>query len=134
MATITWNKAMDVGFDEIDADHKRLVDACNVLIDQVENGAATCDLEKTLDRLLSEAERHFHNEERLMLEHEYPEIREHKEEHARLLYQARELRKEFLNGDATVPAFLAYFLSDWVKAHIIEVDRRLGRFLAGRAS
>ena len=83
---------------------------------------------------MSEAEKHFDHEERLMLEHEYPEIKEHKEEHARLLYQARELRKEFLNGDVTVSAFLASFLRDWVKAHIIEVDRRLGRFLAERAS
>jgi hemerythrin len=133
MAFIDWSDALSVGFEEVDQDHKKLVEIVNSL-DEAVSGEPNSDLLKGIfAELLSYTQWHFRHEERLMQNCGYPDFFVHKEAHEDLLGQASELNEKFQGGDASVPQSLLPFLKDWLTKHILETDKKMGEYLAQKA-
>lgn len=130
MSLIEWSDALSVGFDEIDEDHKKLVNIVNRLNTTVVDGEKQVEIEDILEELLEYTGWHFRHEERLMQESEYPGFLEHKKIHEDLVKQAVELFEKYQNGDDAVPGILMPFLKDWLAEHILGEDKKTGEYLA----
>lgn len=128
MKDLKWGKILSVGVEEIDEDHRKLVDIFNVLNHAVAEDESPDYLRAILDELINCTVWHFSHEERLMLKYRYPDAAAHSQEHRELIASARELQQEILHG-GTVSERHIVFLERWLTEHILTADQKLGNFL-----
>jgi hemerythrin-like metal-binding protein len=126
---IIWDETLSVEVDEIDEDHRRLIDLFNILSHSVAEGDAADYIEAVLEELISCTIWHFRHEERLMLKYKYESFEEHKDEHNDLIDSARELQKKFHKENKLLTNEDIEFLADWLTEHILVQDMRLGFYL-----
>ena len=127
---IVWSKILSVGVDEIDEDHRNLVNIFNILNHAVQEGESPDYLAATLEELINCTVWHFSHEERLMLKYRYAETQEHKAEHRDLITSAKELQQKILLADKLVANEHIEFLERWLTEHIFTADLRLGSYLS----
>lgn len=129
MKDIVWGKILSVGVDEIDDDHRKLVNIFNILNHSVMEGASPDYLAAILEELINCTVWHFSHEERLMLKYRYAQIEEHKAAHRELIKSAKELQQNILAADKRVADEHIEFLERWLTEHILTTDLRLGSYL-----
>jgi len=127
---IVWGDVLSVAVDEIDEDHRKLVNIFNILNHSVAEGESSDYLAAVLRELINCTVWHFSHEERLMLKYGYEEIEEHKAEHGELINSVRKLQQEILQADKPVSDKHIEFLERWLAEHILTADMRLGSFLS----
>ena len=127
---IVWDEILSVGVDEIDEDHRKLVNIFNILNHSVIAEESSDYLAATLAELINCTVWHFSHEDRLMLKHHYPEIARHREAHRELIEAAQELQAKLAQADTAVANTEIEFIERWLTEHILTADQRLGSFLA----
>ena len=127
---IVWDSLLSVGVDEIDDDHRKLVNLFNMLNHSVAEGDSPEYLEAVLEELINCTAWHFSHEERLMLKYGYEAFAEHKAEHQDLIESARELQQKILQAAHLVKDEDIAFLERWLTEHILTSDMRMGAYLA----
>lgn len=130
MRDIVWGEILSVGVEEIDEDHRKLLNIFNVLNRSVMEGESSDYLAAVLEELINCTVWHFSHEERLMLKYRYAGIEEHKAVHRELIKSARELQQEILQADKRVAEEQIEFLERWLTEHIFTADLRLGSYLS----
>ncbi|MCF8152331.1 MAG: bacteriohemerythrin [Burkholderiaceae bacterium] len=130
MKDIVWSKILSVGVDEIDEDHRKLVNIFNLLNHAVTEGESPEYLAAILEELINCTAWHFSHEERLMLKYRYDGIDEHKAEHRDLIKSAKEMQQQILQADKAVAEENIVALERWLTEHIFTTDLRLGSYLA----
>ena len=129
MGWITWDKTLELGQDQMDADHQHLVALVNQLAKGIVNNLGKEAYDAVLDKLFADIKVHFRNEERLMATHAYPSAEDHRAEHAKLVKAAIDYRAKFdAGGEPSIS--LLYFIDQWLTRHILGSDRELASFLA----
>ncbi len=131
MKNLVVDGILDVGVDEIDEDHRRLVDLFNQLKQSVVKGDAPDYQTALLEELINCTIWHFSHEERLMLKYGYDRIAEHETEHRALTDSALELQRKSFDAGKLVTDDHIEYLEAWLTEHILGSDRRLGSFLIG---
>jgi len=134
MAALAWSDNLSVGFDQIDEEHQKLIDLFNDLDAAISAGHASDVVGGFLDELISYTVWHFSHEEELMQKYEYPDSLAHKVQHVELTETAEDLQTQFQNGNHELTETLTPFLKDWLTTHILGADKKLGQFLAMKAS
>ena len=129
MKDLIWDNSLSVQIQEIDEDHRKLVDLFNILNRSIVEGDATDYIEAVLDELLSCTIWHFRHEERLMVKYSYEGLPEHKKEHQELIESATELKQKFLQEGKALSSEDIEFLEHWLTGHILGTDMSLGSFL-----
>ena len=129
MKNIIWDDSLSVEVDEIDEDHRRLVDLFNILSHSVAEGDAENYIEAVLEELISCTIWHFRHEERLMIRYKYEDFENHKAEHNELIDSAKELQKKFHQENKLLTGEDIEYLADWLTGHILSRDMRLGFYL-----
>jgi len=127
---IVWDHVLSVGNDEIDEDHRKLVNLFNMLNHSVTEGETQDYLAAVLEELINCTVWHFSHEERLMLKYGYKGLEEHKAEHQELIKSAKELQQKILQAGKLVADEELEYLERWLTAHILTDDMRLGSYLA----
>ncbi|HEX5803886.1 MAG TPA: bacteriohemerythrin [Azospira sp.] len=133
MSLITWNDYFVTGIDEIDSQHRRLIDlisrSARVLVLPYEAAHTTAD--KLLDTLTDYVIYHFDTEARLMSEHGIdPRHSEHHlREHADFVARVGEMRRRYEQEGNISGGELLTFLANWLVFHILADDQVLGRQL-----
>ncbi|MBP1777855.1 MAG: hypothetical protein H6Q86_3866 [candidate division NC10 bacterium] len=130
MKDIVWGRVLSVGVDEIDEDHRKLVNIFNILKHSVMERESPDYLAAVLEELLNCTVWHFSHEERLMLKYRYEGIDEHKADHQELIKSAKELQREILQADKPLADEHIEFLERWLTEHILTADMRLGSYLS----
>ncbi len=130
MKEIVWDNVLSVGIDEIDEDHRRLIDLFNMLNHSVTEGDGPDYLAALLEELINCTVWHFSHEERLMLKYGYEGYTEHREEHQALIKSAKELQQKILQAGKLVANEDLEFLEHWLTGHILSEDIKLGSYLA----
>ena len=130
MKDIVWGQVLSVEIDEIDEDHRKLVDIFNLLNHAVMEGASPDYLAALLEELINCTVCHFSHEERLMLKYRYKEMEEHKAVHKELIEGARALQKKVLQGDKGIAEEDIEYLDRWLTEHILTDDMRLAAYLS----
>lgn len=130
MKDLVLDDVLSVGIEEIDEDHRRLVDLFNLLNHSVVGGDDPAYRAALLEELINCTAWHFSHEERLMLKYRYGDYDEHRAEHKELMDSVRALQQKILQqGDIEAGADLEY-LEQWLTGHILSHDMKLGYFLA----
>ncbi len=129
MPLIRWNEEFSVNIMEIDKQHQKLIEMINNLHDAMKQGKAKDILGKILDEMVGYAGTHFKTEEKYFDQFKYPETEEHKKEHINFVKEVTEFKKKFEAGQQTLSIQVMNFLSNWLKKHIKDVDKRYGPFL-----
>jgi len=84
---IEWSNEISVGIEEIDAQHRVLVDLLNEIHEAIQQGRTLEVTKGIVDRLDEYTRVHFAVEESLMRILHYPDYERHKEEHEKLIAQ-----------------------------------------------
>lgn len=130
MKDLVWGYVLSVGNDEIDEDHRRLLDLFNMLNHAVTEGDDPDYLAAVLEELINCTVWHFSHEERLMIKYSYEGYAEHKEEHEELIKSVKELQQKILQEGKLVANKELEFLEHWLTGHILSTDMKLGSYLA----
>ena len=125
MKDLIWDNTLSVEVEEIDDDHRKLVELFNMLNHSVSEKDAPDYIEAVLEELISCTAWHFSHEERLMLKYGYEGIAEHRREHQQLIESARALQQQ----GKSISSEDIEFLEHWLTGHILGVDMELGSFL-----
>ncbi len=126
-----WTNDLAVGIDEIDQQHKELIERVRALVDACQEGRCLREAAETMRFLDDYVVRHFSAEEQIMEQREYPDRAEHRREHQAFREKLAHLERRFANPQETPQAIAEFnaLLVDWLIDHICTVDRALGKFL-----
>ena len=126
---LTWDRFIQTGLSTIDQQHRQLVDLINDLHKAMKSGRSVTESGRILDKLITYTASHFETEEKLFQQHKYPEYKQHKEHHDKLVAQVVAFQKEFQSGSAVLSAELMDFLKEWLVGHIKRTDMKYVPFL-----
>ena len=119
---LTWSDAFRSGNQLIDAQHQSLFQTANELLDAIITACPKKVVTSIVASLLHDVERHFQDEELLLLTIGFAGLRQHAEEHAKLLARGRELSLEFMEETLEVGDLLQFLVYDVVKRHMLGAD------------
>lgn len=131
MALLQWKERYSVGIDAVDHEHRQLIDLINRLHDKLNERAGEAAVSAFLGDLFAGISAHFALEERFMREHGYDQLRQHKNDHERLLDDIRDIMDEYEDDATTVSSELAARLEAWFSRHFETHDARLHRAFPG---
>ena len=129
MKELVWDSTLSVQVDEIDEDHRRLVELFNILKRSVLEGDDKNYIEAVIEELITCTIWHFRHEERLMLKYGYEDLAEHKAEHQELIDSAKALQQKFQQAETPVSDEDIVFIEHWLTGHILDADMKLGSYL-----
>ncbi|MBA1445907.1 MAG: bacteriohemerythrin [Chromatiales bacterium] len=134
-AFVEWSDSLSVGIEEIDEQHKILVNLINRMHQAIHERHGSDVVKVILAELADYTRIHFAVEESLMRILNYPGYDEHKEIHDELLGHVVELIEKVESGKTAIGFELLHFLKTWLTKHIMEEDMQYtGFFLAAGAS
>ncbi|MEZ5358708.1 MAG: bacteriohemerythrin [Candidatus Zixiibacteriota bacterium] len=130
MSYMTWDKRFSVGIQELDDQHKRLIDLINALHDCRVKGPGGKCVGKLLDEIAEYIKTHFSYEEALMSKVNFPGFEEHQAEHLKIIQVTARFKRR-VQSDSPPTAFeLFIFLKRWLTEHILESDKVIGKYIA----
>ncbi len=122
MVHIQWKERYNIGYKEIDAQHKDLLDLLNELIDLVGASGDSEVVVGIFHRLCEYVLTHFATEERYMRACEYPQLAEHEALHATFVQKLLELNRTYDPADPHLLQETLEFLKQWYLDHILKAD------------
>ena len=125
-----WSDDFNVDIQEVDEQHKVLVDLLNQLHHAIVERRGKIASQEILNQLADYTRTHFLLEESLMRVLHYPGLEIHKQQHEDLIQQIHELQRKIDEEGATITFELLHFLKMWLIQHINESDKRFGDFFA----
>jgi hemerythrin len=130
-----WDESFLIGIEELDHEHKVLIDDINRLHQELASHDQKSEIEKCLGDIYARMQAHFALEEHVMKEHEYEYFDEHKREHDHLLDNFTEYMLQFLN-DTGVSSSISVegSLKHWVVNHIITSDKKMSLMVQEKGS
>ncbi|MFZ6693330.1 hemerythrin domain-containing protein [Undibacterium sp. SXout20W] len=120
-----WSDRLSLSYGPMDETHKEFVTFCAALSD--DNPATFV---QRLDALIEHSIAHFEQENKWMVDNNFPPAGCHKQEHDAVLEVMQEVRQRFLNGDVDLAPRLAEELPHWFEHHVDTMDNMLARFMA----
>lgn len=127
---IAWSDAFSVDIQEIDEQHKRLVDLINRLYEALADNHRQDVIGEIFDELVHYTRVHFSVEECLMRLFDYEGYEEHKRIHDAIVRRVLDLQARYRAGEPKVGLELLFLLKDWLTDHIQRVDKLYADHLA----
>ena len=132
MQTMPWKERYSVGVEEIDRQHRGLLDIMNQITNSFEKKDDWQATSAIINSLIHYAYNHFATEERYMMEAEYPELSLHIGLHIGFMRKVFLMSEEYKqNGLALQKEILAY-LTNWYSSHVLEVDRKYMSYIKNK--
>jgi len=125
------SKGRRIAAPSFDHQHRELMEAVDALHEAFRNGEHQTELNRLFQRLVELSHRHFVEEEKAMQATRYPDYAVHRAEHETLYRQLLELQKRIESGEEVFSVEVVYFLRYWVLHHLVDADKKYGRFLDG---
>jgi hemerythrin len=121
-----WNESFLIGIEELDHEHKVLIDDINTLHKELGSRNQKSEIEKCLGEICARMQAHFALEEHVMKEHDYAFFDEHKREHDDLLDNCTEYMLRYINDASASPnTSIEDSLKHWVLKHIVTSDKKM---------
>jgi hemerythrin len=125
MALLEWKDEYATGIEDVDDEHKDLIDVINRLHELLLADDAKLTVPAFFARLIDGVSAHFALEERIMGESSYPDREAHRADHERLLDEMRDLVEAFRQAEEVDSVDLAMRLEPWFSQHFATHDLRL---------
>ena len=126
---LVWKDEYSVGIEEMDNDHKKLLNLINQLQTAVHYYTGKEFEEKALDELVDYTKTHFKKEEKLMEDNDYADLEAHKLQHQQFIDKVNHSVEQYKkDSDVTITDTLK-FLKEWLINHINGTDKEYGKVL-----
>lgn len=123
-----WSPELSVGLQEIDEQHKVLVNLINKLFNEaILKKPDHAIIDGVLTELTQYTIIHFAVEESLFRIFDYPDNDSHQQQHERLKSEVVKIQKKFKDG-TVVDIELMHFIKKWLKQHIMIEDKKYTPF------
>lgn len=132
MAFVEWMDQFSVGVDELDDQHRRLLEIINHLHEAMKSGNDRQRLCEVVDELVHYTRLHFEFEEKMMEQVGYPELAEHRRRHDAMVARVEQFRGDVADARASFGLKLMDFLKYWLTKHILGTDKGYAVYLAAR--
>jgi len=129
MAFIEWTEQMSVGVQEIDEQHKKLVNMLNQLFESMQKGKSSHILKTIIHELVEYTKVHFATEEKYFHQFGYAEKDAHITEHENFVATLENFISDYNSGKIGVSSGLLRFLRKWLFAHIMGSDKKYTNLL-----
>ena len=134
MSIIKWTDDLILGIEEMDVQHRKLVDLINDFYDGLKS--------KSNDELIAELIKgvndytlfHFSAEERLLNKYNYTDTAGHTNEHNDFKSKLSEIESRFKSGRLILSFELTNLLKDWLINHIKVSDKQYAAFIKQQRS
>jgi len=125
MELIKWNEKFATGIPGIDTEHEELIATINSFYSNLSQHSGKAELINILNDIYGTIHAHFMLEERLMERYGYDEYVVHRDDHAKLLDDIREMTIDFETTSDFDEELLKKKLNDWFLIHFKTHDSRL---------
>ncbi|HWR15505.1 MAG TPA: hemerythrin family protein [Terriglobales bacterium] len=132
MALIRVDELPDLGFPELDAEHREVVRLMNQLHDASTLEKDPQVLNSILQELVAFTKSHFAEEEQVMEKLGYPAQAEHKRQHQEVLGMLLAFQGGSDAGDSISNIAMLELLQGWLGKHIPTEDKRLAVWYRAR--
>ncbi len=128
--TTVWREAMNIGDEEIDNDHKDLIALADQLVAVAKKKVERDSVEHTLFEFVKLTKHHFHREEKIQKEINYPYQVQHLRSHQAAIKRLSSWLEKYEKcttddeRDAIVIECIAY-TNEWLMDHILEQDMQM---------
>ena len=129
MSVLRWREELSLGIDDVDREHKELVELIGRLQRDLQAGANTNNVIGLLREIYTEIAAHFANEEKLMRLSHYRAYADHKEDHETLLDDLRDIIEEVEDDGVLDESRLTDDLDRWFSDHFQTHDAKLHRLV-----
>lgn len=129
LVQLVWKDSFCCGNQLIDSQHQALFNTSNELLEAILLSHPKNVISSIISRLLGDVTQHFQDEEHILESIEFPNLKQHIEEHVRLLNKGIELAQEFTGDTLTVGNVFQFLASDVVEHHMLETDREFFPFV-----
>ncbi len=120
MKIFEWTKAMSVGVESIDNDHKTILLLMNEISEAINHCYTSTVIKSIFEKLEEQIKQHFYREELLLEQCNYSELNDHKIGHEKFISKIYELKKHLLSAENIgVAQEINLTLTDWLMKHII---------------
>jgi hemerythrin len=128
---LQWNNSLAVGHALIDAQHRSLFAQFDELLAACEQGRGLERLQQLFEFLDAYVVEHFHAEEALMSQHDYPQVQTHQAQHRIFTDRLAALRTDLTDHGPSVQVLIRTnkALIYWLTEHIRGFDTQLAAFL-----
>jgi hemerythrin len=124
-----WTNEFSVNNQEMDDQHKRLFNLIEKLNKAMQEGKSNSILNSGLEELSQYAVIHFKDEESLMANVKYPKLKFHINEHRSFVDKLYSFKQAINNKELGVSIRVINFLRDWLKSHILQIDKEYSSYL-----
>jgi hemerythrin len=130
---LQWSDDYLVGIEELDIEHKDLINRLNQLHGQLaRRHGDKRKIEGYLKEIYNRILAHFKLEERLMRDTDYPDYVHHKKEHDDFLKLVDDIISKYQTSpNYSFQDLLAAILQHWISNHITTSDHELGIHMKG---
>lgn len=129
MPQFKWDSTYSVKVKRFDDDHQELFRIINSLHDGMMARRGQEVLQNVLKELLHYTEKHFAGEEAVMRSAGYPQLQAQIDQHRRFTEKIEELSAKYKAGSLGLTIDALDFLTDWLKKHIVGMDKQYSDFL-----
>lgn len=135
MSKIEWDNSLSIGVDQIDEQHKMLIQKLKDLSDAFDRGLEQNKMLKTMDFMIDYTDFHFSEEEKLMAVHEYPGLETQKKQHKEFQDTLNHILEDYQDEGPTkaLATSINVFLLNWLFNHIKGLDVQIGKFLSEKS-
>lgn len=127
MNALRWREEFSVGIEEVDHEHKELIELIGNLQQSLHGGADTDQVVEALGEIYAQISAHFALEEKMMRKTRYPQFADHKEDHETLLDDLRDIMDEVEDDGVLDESRLTDDLDRWFSDHFRTHDAKLHR-------
>jgi hemerythrin-like metal-binding protein len=129
MQLLKWSTELELGLEQVDSQHKQLINIINELTIAAEYNQSNSLLLPIVDKLQQYANVHFKAEEDIFTEYNYPGRAEHEAEHATFIDSINYIRRQCEIIDSSMSNRIRDFLLHWFCTHIKVNDKEYKRFM-----
>lgn len=119
-----FTKQYHLGLPEIDAQHARLFELFNSLVEVENRGAGRAEICLVVDELIDYIDVHFSYEEQALHDCAYGDLEAHRAQHAKFVRKTIEFNKAFRKGEGDQSWEILFFLRNWLIDHIVVEDQK----------
>jgi len=125
MTVLQWREEFSVGIEEVDHEHRELIELIRSLQQDLQAGADTDRVIEVLGEIYNQIAAHFALEEKMMRETYYAALADHKEDHETLLDDLRDIMDEVEDDGVLDESQLTDDLNRWFSDHFKTHDAKL---------
>ncbi len=124
MPLLNWDSNYSVNVNHLDDQHIKLLNMINELYNALINGESKEVLDQVLNSMHRYMITHFNEEEYFMIKFNYKDYEHHKKQHEQFITRVKGFMNQYEAGNETITYEVLRFLVDWLRNHIIYVDKQ----------